>query len=64
MSSIGKNVHEIRVDDGELTWRIVYCIYADAVVILEVFKKKTNKTPKKVIDVCKSRKKLYEADIK
>jgi phage-related protein len=31
----------------------------DAVVILDVFKRKTRTTPKKVIEVCKSRLRAY-----
>lgn len=43
---------------------IVCRIYSDAVLILEIFEKKTSKTPKAVIDTCKSRLKRYEQDIK
>ena len=32
----------------------------DAVVILEVFAKKTGKTPKTVIDICRKRLKEYD----
>ena len=31
---------------GNVTWRIVYAVDADAVVLLDVFAKKTNKTPR------------------
>ena len=51
-------------DDENLTWRIIYRIYTDAILILEVFEKKTNKTPKSIIDICKQRIRRYEADIK
>jgi len=34
------------------------------ILILEVFDKKTSKTPKSTIDVCKQRIKKYEKDIK
>ncbi len=60
MPSIGSRCHELRVDDLNATWRIVYRIYPDAIVILEVFEKKTQKTPKTVIDNCKRRIRLYE----
>lgn len=43
-----------------LTWRIIYRIDDDAIIILEVFSKKTQQTPKKTIDVCKKRIKEYE----
>jgi phage-related protein len=45
MSSIGTGCHELRINDENLTWRIIYRIYSDAILILEVFEKKTNKTP-------------------
>ena len=64
MPSIGPNCHELRINDENLTWRIIYRIYADMILILEVFEKKTSKTPKSIIDVCKHRIKIYEKDIK
>ena len=63
MLSIGKRCHELRIPDEDVTWRIVYRTDADAIVIGDVFAKKTNTTPKKVIDVCKRRFKKYEEDI-
>ncbi|CAB1060269.1 hypothetical protein D1BOALGB6SA_5034 [Olavius sp. associated proteobacterium Delta 1] len=47
-----------------MTWRIIYRIYTDAILILEVFEKKTNKTPKSIINICKQRISRYEADVK
>jgi phage-related protein len=61
MPSIGKRCHELRIQDRNKTWRIVYRIDADAIVILEVFEKKTQQTPKSVIDTCKERIKDYDA---
>lgn len=55
MPSIGKNCHELRINDSNKTWRIMYYIDTDAIVILEVFAKKTQQTPKEVIDSCKKR---------
>jgi phage-related protein len=62
--SIGTRCYELRINDENLTWRIIYRIYTDAILILEVFEKKTNKTPKSIIDICKQRIKRYEADVK
>ena len=45
MPAIGKRCHELRI----------YFIDEDAIIILEVFAKKTKKTPKDVIDLCKRR---------
>lgn len=62
MPIIGARCHELRINDEGCTWRIVYRLDADAVVILEVFEKKTLKTPKSVIDVCIRRLKVYERE--
>ena len=61
MPSIGKHCYELRVNDSEnsKSWRVVYYIDDDAIVILDVFAKTTQKTPKKVIDNCQKRLKLY-----
>lgn len=55
MPMVGKSCHELRIVDVNNTWRIVYHQAEDAIVILEVFAKKTQQTPKKVIDICKIR---------
>lgn len=62
MPTIGPRCHELRINDEGGTWRIVYRIDPDAVVILEVFSKKTAQTPKPVIDNCKRRLKDYDSD--
>ncbi len=49
MPSIGSRCHELRINDTEQTWRIIYRIDEDAMVIVDVFAKKTNKTPEIVI---------------
>lgn len=61
MPSIGTRCHELRIDDANKTWRIVYRIDADAIVILDVFEKKTQKTPKDVIDNCQRRIRHYDS---
>lgn len=61
MPSIGQRCHELRIDDKNVTWRIPYRIDSDAIVVLHVFDKKTNKTPKQVIDICKRRIRLYDS---
>ena len=60
MPSIGRRCHELRINDEDVTWRIVYRTDSDAIVILEVFDKKTSRTPKKVMDTCKARIKDYD----
>ncbi len=61
MPAIGPRCHELRVNDRNRTWRLVYRIEPDAIVILDVFEKKTNQTPQQVIENCRRRLKLYEA---
>ncbi len=55
MPDIGKACHELRVNDETRTWRIVYYLDADAVVILEVFPKASRTTPDAVMKLCRSR---------
>jgi phage-related protein len=60
MPSIGRRCHELRIQDQDVTWRIVYRLDTDAVVIGEVFPKKSGKTPKQVIDACQRRFRRYD----
>jgi phage-related protein len=55
MPTIGRGCHELRVEDERKSWRLVYAVEPDAIVILEVFEKRTQKTPKQVIDACSDR---------
>ena len=64
MPSIGQGCHELRIPDGNTFWRIVHRIDQDAIIILEVFKKKTRSTPQNVISLCQQRLKRYEEDSK
>lgn len=59
MPTIGPNCHELRIRDGDVIWRIPYHVGDEAVVILEVFGKKTRTTPKHVIDAARGRFKAY-----
>jgi phage-related protein len=61
MPSIGLRCYELRIDDRNKAWRVVYRIDHDAIVILEVFEKKAQKTPQEVIENCKRRIRLYES---
>ena len=61
MPGIGKACHELRVQEANKTWRIVYHIDEDAIVVLEVFAKTTQETPKSVIAICKTRLRMYTA---
>ncbi len=60
MPTIGPRCHELRINDSDKTWRIIYRLDSDAIVIGEVFSKKTTKTPKEVINICKKRFQNYD----
>jgi phage-related protein len=60
MPSIGPRCLELRINDENMTWRVVCRTDKDAIVILEVFAKKSGKTPKEVIETCRKRLKEYE----
>ena len=61
MPSVARGCHELRIVDQKATWRIMYFIDTDAVVILDVFAKKTRATPKSVIERCTQRLRHYRA---
>jgi phage-related protein len=60
MPSIGPGCHELRIDEGAVTWRIFYRTDPDAIVILDVLKKKTRITARTVIETCKRRLAEYD----
>lgn len=63
MPSIGTSCHELRISDAGIQWRLVYRVDTDAIVIADVFSKKTQKTPKKHLDTCRARLAQYDATI-
>ena len=60
MPTIGKRSHELRIVDQNVHWRIMYAIEPDAIIILEVFSKKTGKIPRRVIELCRKRLRDYD----
>lgn len=62
MVSVGARCHELRLKDGSVDWRLMYRVDDNAIVILELFPKKTQKTPKTVIEVYQRRLKEYDRD--
>jgi phage-related protein len=60
MPSIGPRCHELRIVDASKTWRIVYRLDSDAVVIADVFQKTTQQTPTRAIADCRRRLRLYD----
>jgi phage-related protein len=64
MPVIGRRCHELRIPDAGATWRIVYRTDADAIVIAEVFDKKTSTTSVKVIENCQNRFRQYDEAVR
>ncbi len=60
MPSIGRRCRELRVVDAAAAWRIVDRIDDDAILVVDVFSKKTTKTPLTVIAACDRRLKEYD----
>ena len=60
MPVIGPRCHELRINDAAATFRIIYRADPDAVIILEIFSKKTQQTPRMIIEACKHRLRSYD----
>jgi len=60
MPGLGQRCHELRIQDERVTWRIVYRADTDAIVIVEVFSKKTRATPFQVIESSQRRLAAYD----
>jgi len=61
MPSVGAGCHELRIPDERVSWRIMYRLDGDAVIILAVFQKTTRKTPRRLIAAAQRRLTLYDA---
>lgn len=61
LPNVGARCAAFRVRDAEHNWRIMFRADSDAVLILEVYSKKTRKIPDEVVSRCKDRLKRYDA---
>ena len=61
LPGLGVRCHELRVPDAGATWRIVYRLDHDAVVVVAVFAKKTRATPATILRTCRQRLREYDA---
>lgn len=64
MPTVGPRCHELRIQDQRQTWRIFYRLDPEAVVIAAVEQKKSQKTPKAVIEACRRRLAKFDQDVK
>ena len=58
--TLGPRCHELRINDHAVTWRIIYRVDSDAIIVLEMFSKKTRKIPRKILALCKQRLAYYD----
>ncbi len=62
MKSIGAGVRELRIHDETGAYRIIYLAkFADMVLVLHAFTKKTQKTPQSEIELAARRLKLWKS---
>jgi phage-related protein len=64
MPSLGPRCHELRVRDEDRSWRLIYRLDSDAIVIADVFAKTTRQTPKAVINDCQRRLRAYDEAVR
>ena len=55
MPEVGTACHELRIADGHVNWRLMYHLAPGAIVILDVFAKKTATTPTRILTACRKR---------
>jgi phage-related protein len=57
LPTVDPRCHELRIDDiaTKIEWRIVYYVGKHAIAILDIFPKKTRKTPDSVLAQCRRR---------
>ncbi len=60
MPVLGPRCGELRIPDAAATWRILYRLDPDAVVILAVFAKKTPATSMAILATCAARLTRYD----
>lgn len=64
LPNVGVRCGALRVRDSEHHWRIMYRADPDAILVLDVYAKKTRKIPDEVIKRCQVRLKRYDAAVK
>jgi len=61
---VGARCGALRVRDKGHNWRIMFRVDADAVLVLEVYPKKTRKIPDEVLDRCQRRLRQYDEAVR
>jgi phage-related protein len=61
---VGSRCGALRIRDAGHNWRIMYRVDADAILVLEVYAKKTPRIPDEVIKRCRQRLRNYDEAVK
>jgi phage-related protein len=64
LPDVGLRCGALRIRDVQHNWRIMYRIDTDAVLILDVYPKKTRRIPDEVVERCQQRLRQYDATVK
>lgn len=64
LPDVGSRCGALRIRDADHHWRIMVRIDPDAVLVVEVYPKKSRKIPDEVLQRCKQRLKRYDAALK
>lgn len=60
LPTIGPRCSELRVRDAEHNWRFVYRLDEDAVIVVDVFAKKSQRLPDEIVRQCRARLRAYD----
>lgn len=63
-TDIGPGCHELRLTAEKTEWRVFYHVSPDVVLVLGVFPKKTQKTPQRWEQTCRSRLRLFNESLR
>jgi phage-related protein len=55
LPDVGPRCHELRVNDENVTWRIIYRVDPTVVLVPTLFAKKTRTLPRRIITLCRRR---------
>jgi phage-related protein len=64
LPDVGPRCAALRVRDAKHNWRIMVRVDADAILILEVYAKKSRKIPDEVMERCRDRLKRYDESVR
>lgn len=62
MPEIGPRCHEVRIPDRDHSWRVIYRIDPEHVLVVAVFAKSTQQTPEFIKAACRARLRRYDQE--